>query len=204
MTTTTNNKLSLRKLLGASLLAALAGSPAAWAQQEQGRVISSTPIRTGDGVAGYSVTYEYAGRQYSTRTDSPPGDFIAVQVTPMGVMTSQQQQEQQPQYEAEAPAANNSSSEPWRNVTPEPGVVISGGSVTPAPIPAPQVVYQGAPAVVYAAPPPVYVAPGYGYGGYGGYGYGYPAYGYGYPPIGLSLNFGYSYSRGYRGYRGWR
>lgn len=196
---TTTNKLFLRNVLGASLLGALAlaGSPAAWAQQEQGRVISSTPIRTADGVAGYSVTYEYAGRQYSTRTDSPPGDFIAVQVTPMGVMTSQQQQ--QPQYEAEAPAAGNSS-EPWRNVTPEPGVVISGGSVTPAPIPAPQVIYQGAPAVVYAAPAPVYVAPGYGYG----YGYGYPAYGYGYSPIGLSLNFGYSYSRGYRGYRGWR
>ena len=197
-TTTDDNKLSLRTLLGAALRAALAGSPAAWAQQEQGRVISSTPIRTADGVAGYSVTYEYAGRQYSTRTDSPPGDFMAVQVTPMGVMTSQQEQpQQQPQYTAEAPAAGNTS-EPWRNVTPEPGVVTSGGSVTPAPIPAPQVVYQGAPPVVYAAPPPVYVAPGYGYG--------YPAYGYGYgyPPIGLSLNFGYSYSRGYRGYRGWR
>ena len=201
---TTTNKLHLKQALGAALLSALgtlalAGSPAAWAQQEQGRVISSTPIRTADGIAGYSVTYEYAGRQYSTRTDSPPGDFIAVQVTPMGMMASQ------PQYEASAGGnynPNANAPEPWRNAAPEPGVVISGGSVPPAPIPAPQVIYQSAPAVVYPAPAPVYVAPGYA--GYGGYGYGYPAYGYGYPPIGLSLNFGYSYSRGYRGYRGWR
>jgi hypothetical protein len=198
---TTTNKLHLKQAFGAAVLGALAlaGSPAAWAQQEQGRVISSTAIRTADGVAGYSVTYEYAGRQYSTRTDGPPGDFIAVQVTPMGVMASQ------PQYEASAGGNGNNPNanapEPWRNAAPEPGVVISGGSVPPAPIPAPQVIYQSAPAVVYPAPAPVYVAPGYygGYGGYGGYGYGYPAYAY--PPIGLSLNFGYSYSRGYRRWR---
>ena len=189
---TTTNKLHLKQAFGAALLGtlALAGSPAAWAQQEQGRVISSTPIRTADGVAGYSVTYEYAGRQYSTHTDSPPGDFIAVQVTPMGVMASQ------PQYEASAGGNGNNPNanapEPWRNAAPEPGVVISGGSVPPAPIPAPQVIYQSAPAVVYPAPAPVYVAPAYGYG----YGYA-PAYAY--PPVGLSLNLGYSRGWGGRG-----
>jgi hypothetical protein len=177
----TTTQFFSRGVLGAALLAALAAGAPAWAQQEQARVISSTPIRTPDGVAGYSVTYEYAGRQYTARTDSPPGDSMPVQVTPMGVMTS----------EAQAPApianGNNGASEPWRNVTPEPGMVVSGGAA-----PAPAAVYQPAP--VYVAPPPVYVAPGYGYG----YGYGYP---YAYPPIGVSLNLGYSYSRGWRGWR---
>ena len=177
----TTTQLFSRSMLGASLLAALAAGAPAWAQQEQARVISSTPIHTPDGVAGYSVTYEYAGRQYTARTDTPPGDHMPVQVTPMGVMTSEVQHQ--------APMAdNNAPSEPWRNVTPEQGVVLSGGAS-----PAPAAVYQPAP--VYVAPAPVYVAPGYGYG----YGYGYP---YAYPPIGVSLNLGYSYSRGWR--RGWR
>ena len=181
----TTTQLFSRSVLGASLLAALAAGTPAWAQQEQARVISSVPIRTPDGVAGYSVTYEYAGRQYTARTDTPPGDTLPVQVTPMGVMTSEAVQDMPP------PAADNLSNAdaPWRNVTPEPGVVLSGGAA-----PAPAGVYQTAP--VYVAPAPVYVAPGYG-NGYG-YGYGYP---YAYPPIGVSLNLGYTY---YRGRRGWR
>ncbi|WP_200843797.1 glycine zipper 2TM domain-containing protein [Pantoea sp. 18069] len=31
---------------------------------------------------GYDVVYEYAGRQYTTRTASPPGDWIALSVQP--------------------------------------------------------------------------------------------------------------------------
>jgi uncharacterized protein YcfJ len=31
---------------------------------------------------GYDVVYEYAGRQYTTRTATPPGDWIAVSVQP--------------------------------------------------------------------------------------------------------------------------
>jgi hypothetical protein len=181
----TRSRTLSRSVLAASLLAAIAAAAPAWAQQEQGRVISSSPIRTPDGVAGYSVTYEYAGRQYSMRTESPPGDYIPVQVTPMGVMA--------PQPQDQAPIADNSApAQPWRNVTPEPGVVLSGGAA-----PAPAAVY--APAPVYVAPAPVYVAPGYGYGY--GYGYGGYRYPYAYPPVGVSLNLGYSY---YRGGRGWR
>lgn len=31
---------------------------------------------------GYNVVYEFAGRNYTTRTDSPPGDWIALNVQP--------------------------------------------------------------------------------------------------------------------------
>ena len=33
---------------------------------------------------GYTVVYEYAGRQYTTQTATPPGTHIPVQVTPVG------------------------------------------------------------------------------------------------------------------------
>jgi uncharacterized protein YcfJ len=40
---------------------------------------------------GYDVVYEYAGRQYRTRTATPPGDWIALSVQPAanGVYTTQ-------------------------------------------------------------------------------------------------------------------
>ena len=37
-------------------------------------------IRTGSGVTEYDVTYEYAGREYTTRTQYHPGDRIRVRV----------------------------------------------------------------------------------------------------------------------------
>jgi len=198
-----NTKFFSPARIGGALLGAVAalGGMAASAQQhvEEGRVISATPINSPNGTAGYSVTYEYNGRQYTTRTDSPPGDYIQLQVSPMGVATSTSQYNP-PQYTNDsgsaytAPVADNGGGgEPWRNVQPEPGVVLSGnsgGAVAPMGVAAP--VYA-APPVVYA-PAPVY-APAYGYGYYG-----YPYGGYPYPPVGVSLNLGYSY---YRGGRGW-
>jgi len=190
------------KYLPLALAAAALGGPAAAQPQSgpaQARVVSSTPIRTPDGVAGYSVTYEYNGHQYSARTDDPPGATMPVQVTPMGVMTSPVQD---PRGAGPAVAVDTApaapyppSGEPWRAVAPEPGVVVSGGGAVVA-----------APAPVYVAPAPVYVAPAvyprpyygyYGYGGYGygGYGWGAPyGYGYGFAP-GVSLNLGYTYHR---------
>ena len=180
-----SNKLPSPALLGVALLGALAlfGSATAGAQQhvEEGRVISSTPIRTANGLTSYAVTYEYGGRQYTTRTDSPPGDYIQLQVSPMGVMASQPPQQDAPGQ------GSYGNAEPWRNVTPEPGVVLSGnsgGAIAPAPV-------YTAPPVVYA-PAPVYAAPAYGY-----YGYPYASY----PPIGVSLNLGYTYWKGGRGWR---
>ncbi|SFL91093.1 hypothetical protein [Variovorax sp. OV329] len=179
-----NNRISSLAL--AAL--ALAGGGQAWAQQQSDqpdsvRVVASSPVRNPDGSTSYSVTYEYAGRTYTTRTDSPPGSYIHVQVTPMGVMS------QAPYGNQDAPppgSSNDGGSEPWRNVAPEQGVVLSGssgGAVMPAPV-------YAAPPVVYA-PAPVY-APGYGYG------YGYP---YAYPPVGVNLNLGYTYFKGGRGWR---
>ncbi len=162
---------ALALLLGAALPASAQDATAI------GRVISSSPIHENGQPAGYSVTYEYAGRQYTTRTDAPPGPTIPVQVSGYGVTT----------YPVAPQPAIAGNPEPAAQpaapyaVTPEPGVVVSGNGVP-----------YGAPAPVYPAayPAPVYVAPAYAY----------PAAPYVYPPVGLSLNFGYS--RGW--HHGWR
>ncbi|MDQ7956105.1 MAG: hypothetical protein REJ24_06170 [Rhodocyclaceae bacterium] len=162
---------ALALLLGAALPVSAQDAPPV------GRVISTSPIQENGQPAGYSVTYEYAGRQYTTRTDAPPGPTIPVQVGGYGVTT----------YPVAPQPAIASNPEPAAQpaapyaVTPEPGVVVSGNGVP-----------YGAPAPVYPAayPAPVYVAPAYAY----------PAAPYVYPPVGLSLNFGYS--RGW--HHGWR
>jgi len=162
---------ALALLLGAAMPASAQDAPPA------GRVISASPIQENGRPAGYSVTYEYAGRQYTTRTDTPPGPTIPVQASAYGVTT----------YPVAPQPALDGSPEPAGRpaapyaVTPEPGVVVSGNGVP-----------YGAPAPVYPAayPAPVYVAPAYAY----------PAAPYVYPPVGLSLNFGYS--RGW--HHGWR
>jgi len=203
------NRHVFRTLAGLSVVGLLTtGASAAQAQQVvQARVISATPIRetTGSDVS-YNVTYEYQGRQYTTRTTNRPGATIPVQATAYGVTTAPvqpqsqlqpypveanggQQYQQDPQYQEQYQQSGGS---PWENVVPEPGVVVSG---------------QGAPVYAQPAPiyaPPVYVQPAYTYP------YAQP---YVYPPVGISLNLGYSrgwgggyYGRGYgyRGYGGYR
>ena len=193
------NKHVFRTLAGLSVAGLLAtGAGVVQAQQVvQARVISATPIRetTGSDVS-YNVTYEYNGRQYTTRTDSRPGATIPIQASAYGVTTApvapqsqlqpypveadsgQQQYQQQPQYAPPGYAQPGGS--PWDNVVPEPGVVVSNAPAAPV---------YAQPAPVYA--PPVYVQPGYAYP------YAQP---YVYPPVGISLNLGYS--RGWGGYRG--
>ena len=185
-----------RTLAGISAAAALAaGTGLVHAQQNQvvqARVISATPIRetTGSDV-NYNVTYEYNGRQYTTRMNSRPGATISIQANAYGVTTSPVAPQSQLQpYPVEADNGNGYpqyGGSPWDSVVPEPGVVVSDA---PAPV------YQPAP--VYAAP--VYVQPAYPYP------YAYP---YVYPPVGISLNLGYSrgwgggYHRGgWGGFRG--
>lgn len=46
-------------------------------------------LRYENQVVAYNVVYEYAGRQYSTQTGTPPGDWIAVQITPTGSAPAQ-------------------------------------------------------------------------------------------------------------------
>ncbi|MFH0133475.1 hypothetical protein ACGLHS_24915 [Variovorax sp. VaC1] len=188
-------KHAFRTLAGLSVAGALAaGTGLVHAQQQQGqvvqaRVISATPIResTGSDVS-YNVTYEYNGRQYTTRMNSRPGSTIPIQASSYGVTTSPVAPQSQVQtYPVEANNGANyaqSGGSPWDNVVPEPGVVVGAGGPPP----------------VYAQPVPVYPAPVYVDPGYA---YGYP---YVYPPVGISLNLGYSrgwgggYYRGYRGY----
>lgn len=198
------NNRTFRTLAGISVVGMLAaGTGLVHAQQNQvvqARVISATPIRetTGSDV-NYNVTYEYNGRQYTTRMNTRPGATIAIQAGAYGVTgVTTSPVAPQPQLQAYPVEANNgggyapqSGGSPWDSVVPEPGVVVSSA---PAPV------YQPAPA--YTAPvypAPVYVEPAYTYP------YAYP---YAYPPVGISLNLGYSrgwgggYYRGY-GYRGW-
>ncbi|MDR6524503.1 hypothetical protein J2789_007214 [Variovorax paradoxus] len=191
---------SFRTLAGLSVAGLLAaGTGLVHAQQNQvvqARVISATPIRetTGSDV-NYNVTYEYNGRQYTTRMNTRPGATIPIQASAYGVTgvtgATTSPVAPQPQLQPYPVEANGdgyapqSGGSPWDNVVPEPGVVVSSA---PAPV------YQPAP--VYAAPAPVYVAPAYTYP------YAYP---YAYPPVGISLNLGYSRGWGgyYHGYRGW-
>lgn len=182
------NHRTVRNLAGLSVLAALAGAgTVAQAEQVWARVISATPISESSGQTRYNVTYEYAGHQYTTRTDTRPGQSIPVEVGGYGVATTSPVQ---PQSDF-APSGPGPSGPPpdWNNVVPEQGVVVGAGAPPAYAQPAP-VYAQPAPAYY---PAPVYVQPAYGY---------YPAP-YVYPPVGLSLNFGYS--RGWHGHGGrWR
>jgi hypothetical protein len=175
------SKKIVRNVLGLSLLAALASiATMAQADQVMARVISATPVEEAPGVHAYSVTYEYAGRQYTMHTDTRPGTSIPIEVNNYGATTSPVAP--QPQYEAN----NGQPQQQPYDVQPEPGVVVSGGA-PPAPVYA-----QAAPAYY---PAPVYVAPAYGY-----------AAPYIYPPVGLSLNLGYSrgWGGGWHGHGRWR
>ena len=205
------NNRTFRTLAGISVVSALAaGTGLVHAQQNQvvqARVISATPIRetTGSDVS-YNVTYEYQGRQYTTRTTSRPGATIPIQASTYGVTTAPVQPQSQlqpypveanngPQYQEQYPQGQyqqgqyqQGANSPWDSVVPEPGVVVSSA---PAPV-------YTRPAPVYA--PPVYVQPAYTYP------YAQP---YVYPPVGNTLNLGYSRGWGgggyYRGHRhGWR
>lgn len=180
--------------LAALALAAAFGSGAALAQtppvQAQARVISSTPITEQGRFAGYTVVYEYDGRRYTTRTDSPPGATLPVQVGAFGVTTYPVA----PHGPVESagvppsPPAQDASGAPWDHVVPEPGVVVSAGQ----------------PAAAY--PPPVYARPVYPAPVYAAPAYAYPQP-YVYPPVGISLNLGYSrgwHRGGWHGHGGWR
>lgn len=179
--------------LGALTLAVLGGLAApAFAQSQpqyaQGQVLSSTPV-VENGRTSYSVRYEYNGRTYTTRTDTPPGQTIGLQVSDLGVSTYPVTPQPSMQTGQVPPPTGNTytTRAPWEQVTPEPGVVVSNA---PMPAPTPQaVVAPSYPVYTTAYPAPVYypapvAAPVYAY----------PAP-YVYPPVGLSLNFGYS--------RGW-
>ena len=108
---------------------------------------------------GYNVEYEYAGRRYSTRTDTDPGEWLPLDIQP-----------------AANSYGNNYQPDPYANpapygAMPQPGVVV-GAPMQAAPMP---VAMQPAP-VYYPAPmqvAPIAVQPviQLGIGGYWGGGH---------------------------------
>jgi hypothetical protein len=189
------NRQVFRTLAGLSVAGLLTAGAAgvAQAQEAWARVISATPVYETTGSSpSYNVTYEYNGRQYTTRMNSRPGATIPIQASAYGVTTapvapqSQLQPypaeadsgQQQYQYQQQPPQYAQPGGSAWDSVVPESGVVVSNA-------PPPPVYAQPAP--VY--PAPVYVQPSYVY-----------PQPYVYPPVGISLNLGYS--RGWGGYRG--
>ena len=104
----------------------------------------------------YNVVYEYQGTQYSVQMATDPGQYVRLQVTPIGAVNPAPQGGQPQTYLQPAPE--------------QPGTYVQ-----PAYAAAPTVVYQSAPAYYpqpYYAPyyPPVGVSLGFGYSrGYGGH-----------------------------------
>lgn len=195
---------TIRRLTAVSLATLMAaGTTLAQAQQQQvqARVVTTSPVTLPNGSISYNVTYEYAGRQYNTRTSTPPGASIMVNAGDYGVATTSPVAPQ-PQLAA-APVdyqPNNGmqgNPQDFPNVVPEQGVVVSGGGAAPV---------FAAPAPVYAQAAPVYVQPAPVYYPAPAYYPGYAVAPYAYPPIGISLGFGYSRGWGGGGYygRGWR
>lgn len=165
----------------------------ALAQTDTGRVISARPVVQNVPVprqvcsgqppvcttqtfnenraVAYDVTYEYAGRQYTTQMASDPGPTIRLQIGPVaaGPMS------------APPPTAPATQAAP----TEVPAATIIGQEGVPAPV-------AVAPTVVYAEPYPVYEPYPYPYA------YGYPYYARPYygPSFGISINAGRPYYRG--------
>ena len=132
----------------------------------------------------FNVVYEYQGTQYNTQMATDPGQFVRLQVTPVGGMSAPPQ-----------PAFQNQPAPIYQQPSQQPNQ--------------PQTYFQPAPVQQLQVQQPVsYVQPAYApvvvqtvetYPMY----YQRPYYAPAIAPIGLSLNFGYS--RGYGGHGGhWR
>jgi hypothetical protein len=180
---------TVRRMSVLAALTALLGTAVtmAHAEQVQARVISSTPVTESNGSVSYDVTYEYAGRHYTTRRLSPPTDAsIWIDANGYGVTSPATAPPPQAMATPFPPAA---SARPWEQVAPESGVVVSGGEpAAPAAVyvapgyAQPAQIYYNYPAPVYYPAPLYYPAPAY------------------YPPIGISFGFGFTrggYSRGH-------
>lgn len=141
----------------------------------------------------YDVTYEYAGRQFTTQMSYDPGPTLPLQVSPMA------------SDRVEQPARNIAQG----NVAPGPVVVAPDVQqpsapvhVAPAPVTRTAPIAVAQPQVINVAPPVVVATPNVVYSGYPAYqpvypaAYPvYPAYRpYYYPPV--SLSFGYVHRSG--------
>jgi uncharacterized protein YcfJ len=144
-------------LIGGALLGdRIEGSP----QQVQNVQHCSTQTTYESRTVGYNVVYEYAGRQYTTQTAQDPGQYIAVQVSPVGAQGGSMAV---PPVTSQPPVM----SPPVTYVQPQPGVVVSTVPVAPV-IYSPPVVY---PSPYYARPyyPPVGISLNFGYSNWRGH-----------------------------------
>ena len=113
--------------------------------------------------AGYNVVYEYGGKQYNVQMPNDPGQYVQLQVTPIGASQPAQPQNVGQNMGIPAPVIQPMVQQP----------------IVQQVVAAPQVVYAQ-PQVVYAQPPVVYQRPYYpvvypainiGFGWRGGYGH---------------------------------
>jgi uncharacterized protein YcfJ len=114
--------------------------------------------------SGYNVVYEYNGKQYNVQMPNDPGQFVQLQVTPVGGMSQ--------------PVQSASMGIPAPAIQPivqqqviQPQVM---QPVVQQVVAAPQVIYAQ-PQVLYARPyyPVIYPSVSIGFGWRGGYGYGH-------------------------------
>ncbi len=135
----------------------------------------------------YNVVYEYQGTQYNVQMASDPGQYVRLQVTPVGAINAPPQ--------AGFPAQPQTYGQPQTSFQPapaQPGYIQQQPITYVQPLQAAPVIYQSStyyPQGYYAQP--YYPQPYYARPYYSPY----------YAPVGVSLNFGYS--RGY-GHRHWR
>ncbi len=78
---------------GAALGDSIEGNPAPQVQNVQ---TCSTQTSYENRTAGYHVVYEYMGKQYSTQLPQDPGQYVQLQVTPVGIAAQSQAQIQGP------------------------------------------------------------------------------------------------------------
>ena len=136
----------------------------------------------------YNVVYEYQGTQYSTQMASDPGQFVRLQISPVGGLTAppqpafqgqQYQYQQQPQYQPQP--------QPLYQQQPQPQTYFQQAPVEQIQVQQPMYAQRISSSTYYQ---PYYQQPYYA-----------PSI---VAPVGVSLNLGYS--RGHGGYGGhhWR
>ncbi|MES2946752.1 MAG: hypothetical protein V4772_28135 [Pseudomonadota bacterium] len=132
----------------------------------------------------YNVVYEYQGTQYNVQMANDPGQFVRLQVSPVGGISAPPQPAFQPQQPYQQPQQYQ---QPQYQ---QPQTYYPQAPAQPVYIQQPTSYIQPVAAPVVYAPAPVY--------------YSRPYYAPSYAPIGLSLNFGYSRGFGHGHGGRWR
>lgn len=148
---------------GAAMGDRIEGAPSAQMQTVQN---CTTQTFYENRTAGYNVVYEYGGKQYNVQMPNDPGQYVQLQVTPVGASQQAQPQNMGQNMGIPAPVIQPITQQPMvqQQVVAAPQVVYAQ----------PQVVYAQ-PQVVYQRPyyPVIYPAISIGFGYRGGFGHGH-------------------------------